>query len=71
MNLYEVTLFETIQKTLVYEIKARGEKEAKIKAKRLYKYAGPDEQWTTSYLISEDAIVLLTENNVSMEDDDE
>lgn len=70
MNRYEVTLYETIKKTLVYEIKARGEKEAIRKAKRLYKFEGPDEQWCTGYNISEDAAVLLTENNVTEEDDE-
>ena len=71
MNRYEVTLYETIKKTLVYEIKARGEKEAKSKAKRLYKYEDPDEEWFTAYSILEDAIVLLTENNVSEDEEDE
>ena len=71
MNKYEVTLYETIQRTLVYEIKARGEKEAKRTAKRLYKYEGPDEEWTTGYSISEDAIALLTENNVAEDKEDE
>ena len=70
MNRYEVTLYETIQRTLVYEIKARGEKEAKRKVKRLYKFEGPDEEWTTGYSISEDAIALLTENNVSEDEED-
>lgn len=71
MNRYEVTLYETVKRTLVYEIKARGEKEAKRMAKRLYKYEGPDEEWTTGYSISEDAAVLLTENNVPEEEEDE
>lgn len=70
MNRYEVTLYETIKKTLVYEVKARGEKEAIRTAKRLYEYEGADEEWCTGYDISEDAAVLLTENNVT-EDDDE
>jgi hypothetical protein len=69
MNLYEVTLYETIKKTLVYEVKARGEKEAKRMAKRLYKYEDADEEWVTGYSISEDAAVLLTENNVPVEDE--
>ena len=71
MNLYEVTLYETVKKTLIYEVKARGEKEAKRIAKRLYKYEDPDEQWPTGYSISEDAISLLIENNVPEDDEDE
>lgn len=71
MNRYEITLYETLKKTLIYEVKARGEKEAKRKAKRLYKYESPDEQWCTGYSISEDAIALLTENNVSEDEEDE
>lgn len=71
MNRYEVTLYETMQKTLIYEVKARGEKEAKRIAKRLYKYESPDEEWCTGYSISEDAVALLTENNVTEDDEDE
>ena len=71
MNRYEITLYETLKKTLIYEVKARGEKEAKRKAKRLYKYESPDEQWCTGYSISEDAIALLTENNVLEDEEDE
>jgi hypothetical protein len=71
MNLYEITLYETVQRTLIYEIKARGEKEAKRKAKRLYKYEGPDEEWVTGYSISEDAIALLTEQNIPEDEEDE
>lgn len=71
MNKYEVTLYETVKRTLVYEIKARGEKEAIRKAKRLYKFEGADEEWITGYNISEEASALLTENNVPEEDDDE
>jgi hypothetical protein len=69
MNLYEITLYETIKKTLIYEVKARGEKEAKRKAKRLYKYESADEAWVTGYSISEDAGALILENNVSVEDE--
>ena len=69
MNLYEVTLYETIKKTLIYEVKARGEKEAKRIAKRLYKYEGADEEWVTGYNISEDANALVLENNVPVEDE--
>jgi hypothetical protein len=71
MNLYEVTLYETIKKTLIYEVKARGEKEAKRKAKRLYKYEDPNEEWFTTYSILDDALVLLTENNVPEDEEDE
>ena len=71
MNRYEITLFETVHRTLIYEVKARGEKEAKRKAKRMYKYDDPDEEWTTGYSISEDAIALLTEKDVPVEEDDE
>jgi hypothetical protein len=71
MNLYEITLYETVKRTLIYEVKARGEKEAKRMAKRLYKYEGPDEEWVTGYSISEDAIALLTENNVPEGDENE
>lgn len=70
MNLYEVTLYETIKKTLVYEVKARGEKEAKRIAKKLYKYEGADEEWITGCSIVEDAGVLLVENNVSVEEEE-
>jgi hypothetical protein len=69
MNLYEITLYETIKKTLIYEVKARGEKEAKRKAKRLYKYESPDEAWITGYNISEDAGSLILENDVPAEDE--
>jgi hypothetical protein len=71
MNRYEITLYETIQKTLIYEVNARGEKEAKRIAKRLYKYEEPDEQWVTGYCISEDAIALLVEKDITVEPDDE
>lgn len=71
MNLYEVTLYETIKRTLIYEVKARGEKEAKRKAKKLYKYEEPDEKWPTAYGISEDALALLLENNVPEDDENE
>jgi hypothetical protein len=71
MNLYEVTLYETLTKTLIYEVKARGEKEAKRKAKRLYKYESPDEQWCTGYSISEDAGALILENDVPEDEEDE
>ena len=69
MNLYEVTLYETIKKTLVYEVKARGEKEAKRIAKRLYKYEGADEEWFTSYEISEDANAFLLQNDVPVDEE--
>ena len=69
MNLYEVTLYETIKKTLIYEIKARGEKEAKRRAKKLYKYEREDEGWITGYNISEEAGVLLLENDVPVDDE--
>ena len=71
MNRYEITLYETIQRTLIYEVNARGEKEAKRKAKRLYKYESPDEQWTTGYCISEDSIALLVEKDITVEEEDE
>ena len=69
MNLYEITLYETIKRTLIYEVKARGEKEAKRKAKRLYKYEDADEKWVTGYSINEDAGALMLENNVPVEDE--
>lgn len=69
MNLYEVTLYETVKRTLVYEVKARGEKEAKRKAKKLYKYDDPDESWVTGYGIGEDASVFVLENNVPEDDE--
>ena len=71
MNRYEITLYETVKRTLIYEVLARGEKEAKRKAKRLYKYEGPDEEWITGYSISEDAIALVVEQNVVEEPEDE
>lgn len=71
MNRYEVTLYETIKKTLIYEVEARGEKEAKRVAKRLYKYEGPDEEWTTGYNINEECIALLVEKDIPMEKEDE
>lgn len=71
MNRYEITLYETVKKTLIYEVLARGEKEAKRKAKRLYKYEEPDECWITGYSISEDAIALVVEQNVVEEPEDE
>jgi hypothetical protein len=70
MNLYEITLYETVKRTLIYEVKARGEKEAKRKAKRLYKYEKEDEVWVTGYSISEDAGALILANDVSVEEDE-
>jgi hypothetical protein len=70
MNLYEITLYETVKRTLIYEVKARGEKEAKRKAKRLYKYEDADEQWITGYSISEDAGALVLANDVPVEEDE-
>ena len=71
MNRYEITLFETVKKTLIYEVIARGEKEAMRKAKRRYKFESADEEWTTSYSIDDSAKSLLIENNVKVGDDDE
>jgi hypothetical protein len=70
MNLYEITLYETVKRTLIYEVKARGEKEAKRKAKRLYKYEDEDAMWVTGYSISEDAGALILANDVPVEEDE-
>jgi hypothetical protein len=71
MNRYEITLFETVKKTLIYEVIARGEKEAMRKAKRQYKFENADEEWTTGYFIDDSAKAMLIENNVQVSDDDE
>ena len=51
MKNYEIHLYEVEYKTLMFEIEARGEKEAIRKALKAYKIEGPDDSWITGWKV--------------------
>lgn len=63
MNKYEVHLYETVSKTLMYEVEARGEKEAVRKALKDYKLEGPDDEWITGWNVQGNKVFLVEGSN--------
>jgi hypothetical protein len=58
MKKYEVLLYETQFNTLLYEVEARGEKEAIRIALREHMIEDPKEEWVTSRKIEGEKVYL-------------
>ena len=63
MKKYEVLLKEVQYHTILYTIEARGEKEAKRKALRDYKYEDPEDKWITGWNLVDGEQVILVETS--------
>jgi hypothetical protein len=63
MKKYEVLLYEVQFNTLLYEVEARGEKEARRKALKEYKVDFPKDSWTTGAKIEGDKVYLVEGDN--------
>jgi hypothetical protein len=63
MKKYEVLLREVQYHTVLYTVEARGEKEARRKALREYKYEDPEDKWITGWQLVDGEQVLLVEND--------
>jgi hypothetical protein len=63
MKKYEVLLKEIQYHTVLYTVEARGEKEARRKALREYKYETPEDKWITGWKLADGEQVLLVEND--------
>ena len=63
MKKYEVLLREIQYNTVLYTVEARGEKEARRKALREYKYETPEDKWITGWKLTDGEQVLLVEND--------
>lgn len=63
MKKYEVHLYERVYKTLMYEVEARGEKEAVRKAMKEYNVDGPDDEWINGSEIEGSKIFLMGGSN--------
>jgi hypothetical protein len=61
MKKYEVLLYEVQFNTLLYEVEARGEKEARRKALKEYRVDGPDDSWITGAKIESEKVYLVEE----------
>ena len=59
MNKYEVLFYETQLNTLLYEVEARGEKEAIRIALREHMFEDPKEQWVTGRKIDGEKVYLI------------
>jgi hypothetical protein len=59
MKKYEVLLYEVQFNTLLYEVEARGEKEARRKALKEYRVDGPDDKWITGAKIENEKVYLV------------
>jgi hypothetical protein len=59
MNKYEVILYETQLNTLLYEVEARGEKEAIRIALREHMIEDPKEAWVTGRKIEGEKVYLI------------
>jgi len=59
MKKYEVLLYETQFHTLLYEVEARGEKEARRIALREHMIEDPKEKWITGYKIDGEKVYLV------------
>ena len=59
MKKYEVILYETQLNTLLYEVEARGEKEAIRIALREHMTEDPKEEWVTSRKIEGEKVYLI------------
>ena len=59
MKKYEVILYETQLNTLLYEVEARGEKEAIRIALREHMTEDPKEEWVTSRKIEGEKVYLV------------
>jgi hypothetical protein len=59
MNKYEVLLYETQLNTLLYEVEARGEKEAIRIALREHMIEDPKEEWVTSRKTEGEKVYLI------------
>ena len=62
MNKYEVLLYETQLNTLLYEVEARGEKEAIRIALREHMIEDPKEEWVTGRKIEGEKVYLIVNN---------
>ena len=63
MKKYEVLLYETQLNTLLYEVEARGEKEAIRIALREHMMEDPKEQWVTGCKIDGQKVYLVVDDN--------
>ena len=63
MKKYEVLLKEVQYHTVLYTVEARGEKEARRKALKEYKYETPEDKWITGWKLVDGEQVLLVEND--------
>ena len=63
MKKYEVLLYETQLNTLLYEVEARGEKEAIRIALREHMFEDPKEQWVTGCKIDGQKVYLVVDDN--------
>ena len=59
MNKYEVLFYETQLNTLLYEVEARGEKEAIRIALREHRFEDPKEKWVTDRKIDGEKVYLI------------
>ena len=62
MKKYEVLLYETQLNTLLYEVEARGEKEAIRTALREHMMEDPKEKWITGYKIDGEKVYLIADD---------
>jgi hypothetical protein len=61
MNKYEVLFYETQLNTLLYEVEARSEKEARRIALREHRIEDPKELWVTDRKIDGDKVYLIVD----------
>ena len=59
MKKYEVLIYEVLYRTNLYEIEARGEKEARRKGLREHKFEDPAEIWITGWKIEGEKVILV------------